>query len=65
MPVMRIIAGALLLSFGAFCSYGFLASFEPGIGYMWKLGYAFLVLVCIYGGYKLIRSGIQLLNQLR
>jgi hypothetical protein len=54
---MRIIVGTLLLSFAAFCSYGFLASFEyPGIT-MWKVGYALLAVVSLYGGYKLIRSG--------
>jgi len=60
---MRIVVGTLLVFFAAFCSYAFLASFEyPGIT-MWKVGYAFLVLVSLYGGYKLIRSGVQSLKQ--
>jgi len=60
---VRIIFGALLVFFGAFCSYGFLASFEyPGIT-MWKIGYALLAAVSLYGGYKLIRSGVQLFKQ--
>ena len=63
MAAIRVIAGALLLLFGVLFSYGFLASFEPNVGYMWKLVYALLVLVSVYGGYRLIRSGIQLLNQ--
>lgn len=60
---MRIVVGTLLVFFAAFCSYGFLASFEyPGIT-MWKVGYALLALVSLYGGYKLIRSGVQSLKQ--
>lgn len=62
---MRIIVGAVLVCFAAFCSYGFLASFEyPGIT-MSKIGYALLALASLYGGYKLIRSGVQLLKQSR
>jgi len=56
---MRIILGILLIFFAIFCSYGFLASFEyPGIT-AWKVGYATLVVVFLYGGYRLIRSGMQ------
>ncbi len=56
---MRIIAGILLLFFATFCSYGFLASFEyPGIT-VWKVGYALLAGIFLYGGYRLIRSGVQ------
>jgi len=62
---MRIVVGTLLVFFAAFCSYGFLASFEPGTNYMWKVGYALLAVVSLYGGYKLIRSGVQLLKQSR
>ena len=62
---MRIIVGTLLVFFAAFCSYGFLASFEyPGIT-MWKVGYPLLAVASLYGGYKLIRSGVQLLKQPR
>ena len=62
---MRILVGTLLVFFAAFCSFGFLASFEyPGIT-MWKVGYALLGAVSLYGGYKLIRSGVQLLKQSR
>lgn len=62
---MRIIVGTVLVCFAAFCSYGFLASFEyPGIT-RWKIGYALLALASLYGGYKLIRSGVQLLKQSR
>ncbi|MCP4839119.1 MAG: hypothetical protein GY894_07145 [Planctomycetes bacterium] len=59
---MRIVAGTLLIFFAIFCSYGFLASFEyPGIT-IWKVGYALLAVASFYGGYKLIRSGVQLLK---
>jgi|TARA_B110000196_G_scaffold212972_1_gene182750 hypothetical protein len=60
---MRIVFGALLFFFAAFCSFGFLASFEyPGIT-MWKVGYAILALVSLCGAYMLIRSGVQSSNQ--
>ena len=62
---MRIIVGTLLVFFAAFCSFGFLASFEyPDIN-MWKVGYALLATVFVCGGYKLIRSGVQLLKKSR
>lgn len=60
---MRIIFGALLFFFAAFCLFGFLHSFEyPGIT-MWKVGYAILATVSLWSACMLIRSGIQLLNQ--
>mgnify|MGYP006448463461 FL=1 len=60
--LMRIVVGTLLVFFATFCSYGFLASFEfPGIT-SWKVGYALLAVTSLYGGYKLIRSGVQLLK---
>ena len=59
---MRIVAGTILIFFATICSYGFLASFEyPGIT-IWKVGYALLAVASFYGGYKLIRSGVQLLK---
>jgi hypothetical protein len=62
---MRIIAGILLLFFATFCSYGFLASFEyPGIT-VWKVGYALLAGVFLYGGYRLIRSGVHSFKKAR
>jgi len=30
------------LAFAAFCAFGFLASFEPGIALAWRVGYAAL-----------------------
>jgi hypothetical protein len=60
---MRIIVGTLLVLFAAFCSFGFLASFEyPGID-MWKVGYAILALASLCSAYMLIRSGVQSSNQ--
>ena len=36
----RFTAALGLLALSAFCGFGFLASFEPGISFVWAAGYA-------------------------
>jgi len=38
--LLRLIVAMVLLCVTAFCTLGFLASFEPGNGWQWKAGYA-------------------------
>ena len=49
----RRIAGAVLvlpcLIVAAFCGFGFLSSFEPGVSIAWKIGYAVLGLGFLTG----------------
>jgi peptidoglycan/LPS O-acetylase OafA/YrhL len=40
--LFRIVLAMLLLCVAAFCVFGFLASFEPGNGVQWKVGYGAL-----------------------
>ncbi|MBD3673031.1 MAG: hypothetical protein HUJ26_05850 [Planctomycetaceae bacterium] len=37
---LRILISVVCLAVAACCVYGFMASFEPGIGAVWKIGYA-------------------------
>jgi hypothetical protein len=47
--VVRLISGVMLFGISAFCVFGFLASFEPGVGMMWKVGYGLLGCFCLTG----------------
>ena len=38
----RVLGALTLVAMSLFCGYGFLESFEPGNGLMWKLGYGML-----------------------
>jgi hypothetical protein len=38
-----------MLAIASFCVFGFLASFEPGNGLMWQLGYGALGIGCLTG----------------
>ncbi len=40
--LFRIVLAMLLFCVAAFCVFGFLASFEPGNGVQWKVGYGAL-----------------------
>jgi hypothetical protein len=53
---------AICLLFAAFCGFGFLASFEPGVSAGWKFGYAavaVLALTCALFPRRFLRSGKQ------
>jgi hypothetical protein len=52
--VFRLISGMVLFGVSAFCVFGFLASFEPGIGVMWKVGYGVLGWLCLTGAIRLL-----------
>jgi magnesium-transporting ATPase (P-type) len=51
----RIIGALALLAIALFGVFGFLASFEPGNGLQWKLGYAALGCGCLFGALALFR----------
>ena len=46
----RVVASVVLQPLPAFCGFGFLASFEPGVQVFWKIGYAISGLACFVGG---------------
>jgi hypothetical protein len=46
---IRLLIAALSLGIAAFAGFGFAASFEPGAGIGWKLGYAGLFLTAGLG----------------
>jgi len=60
-PVLKILArilGALvLLAMALFCVFGFFASFEPGNGLIWKVGYAALGCGFLVGAVALALGG--------
>jgi hypothetical protein len=45
----RILAALVLLAIALFCAFGFLASFEPGNGLIWKVGYGALGCGFLFG----------------
>jgi hypothetical protein len=51
----RILGALVLLAFALFCGFGFLASFEPGNGWLWKVGYAAVGCGCLTGVVMLLR----------
>jgi hypothetical protein len=52
--VVRLISATLLLCVSAFCVFGFLASFEPGNGALFKIGYGALGSGCLVGAIHLL-----------
>jgi len=50
----------VLLSIALFCVFGFLASFEPGNGWLWKAGYGALGCGCLTGAVALLRRPLAL-----
>jgi hypothetical protein len=42
--LLRTLIAAVFLGLAAFSVFGFMSSFEPGVGVGWKIGYA---VVCI------------------
>ena len=53
--LLRVVAALVLLAATAFCGFGFLASFEPGNGWFWKVAYAVGRLVLLFGAVALLR----------
>jgi hypothetical protein len=53
----RILGALVLLAMALFCAFGFLASFEPGNGLIWKLGYGALACGFLVGAVALFRGG--------
>lgn len=53
----RILAALVLLAMALFCAFGFLASFEPGNGILWKFGYGALACGFLVGAVALLRGG--------
>lgn len=54
----RILGALVLLALFLFCAFGFLASFEPGNGLIWKVGYGALACGFLVGAVVLVRRGI-------
>ncbi len=56
--LMRVLLALLLLAFTAFCSFGFIATYEPVDGAIpWRIGYGIAVIASLYGVARLLRGG--------
>ena len=56
--LMRVLLALFLLAFTAFCSFGFLATYEPGDGHLtWRIGYGIAIIASLYGVVRLLRGG--------
>jgi len=56
--LMRVLLALFLLAFTAFCSFGFLATYEPGDGHLtWRIGYGIAIMASLYGVLRLLRGG--------
>ncbi len=53
--VARILGALVLLAMALFCAFGFFASFEPGYGWIWKVGYVALGCGFLAGAAVLVR----------
>ena len=51
----RILGALVLLAMALSCAFGFLASFEPGNGLIWKLGYGGLTCGLLVGAVAVLR----------
>ena len=51
----RIILAMVLLCVTAFCTFGFLAAFEPGNGWQWQVGYGALACGGLVGAIAVLR----------
>ncbi len=55
---MRVLLALALVVIAAFCSFGFLATYEPlesALG--WRIGYGAAVIACLFGAWRLLRGG--------
>ncbi len=56
--LMRVLLALFLLAFTAFCSFGFLATYEPVDGAIaWRIGYGIAIMASLYGALRLLRGG--------
>ncbi len=56
--IMRVLLALFLLAFTAFCSFGFLATYEPGDGHLtWRIGYGIAIMASLCGVARLLRGG--------
>jgi len=56
--LMRVFLALFLLAITAFCSFGFLHSYEPGDGQLtWRIGYGVAIIASLYGVVRLLRGG--------
>ena len=56
--IMRVLLALFLLAFTAFCSFGFLATYEPVDGAIaWRIGYGIAIMASLYGVLRLLRGG--------
>ena len=56
--LMRVLLALFLLAFTAFCSFGFLATYEPGDGHLtWRISYGIAIMASLYGVLRLLRGG--------
>ncbi len=54
---MRILLALILLGFTAFCSFGYLATYEPVEGAMaFRVGYGVAIIASLYGVIRLLRG---------
>lgn len=44
-----LVISAMLLAVAAFCGFGLLASFEPGVSVAWRVGHALVGTSCVIG----------------
>ena len=55
--IMRVLLALFLLAFTAFCSFGFLATYELVDGAIpWRIGYGIAVIASLYGVVRLLRG---------
>ncbi|MCH2104421.1 MAG: hypothetical protein MK297_10465 [Planctomycetes bacterium] len=56
---MRVLLALILLGFTAFCSFGYLATYEPGIegAMVFRVGYGGAIIASLYGVIRLLRGG--------
>jgi hypothetical protein len=54
--ILRIVGSLALLAIALFCAFGFIASFEPGNGWPWKVVYGVLFFGCLVGVVALLRK---------
>ena len=55
---MRVLLALVLLAIAAFCSFGFLATYEAVDGALrWRIGYSAAIIACLYGAWRLLRGG--------
>ena len=57
--LVHLLGAVVLLALGLFSAFGFLPSFEPGNGFVWKVGYGALTCACLAGAVALVRRAAK------